>query len=283
MTWLSKFGRWVDPTNKKGGVGSALRELDPTRKASAMAGIGRALDVTNKNSLAGKIAPYAVGAIPGIGMPLAMGLGAGLRASQAVGRGDYGDIVGDALKGAGQAGMVRGIAQTAMPGTFAAKAPTLAPVPGSPSSFPAGPRLDVPLNNVSSWSPEEAANIAANSIPPAPALPSIAAPPVRGLAPFSLGGGAAPSAPLVNAAVPPPPTFLQGLGRAVTGGVKGAGGIAPLVSAGAQVLGAHQLGQAEDERLAMEREQYEEEKRRRGNRITFAEWKRRQNAMSGSV
>jgi len=65
--------------------------------------------------------------------------------------------------------------------------------------------------------------------------------------------------------------------------LKGAGGIAPLVSAGAQVLGAHQLGQAEDERLAMEREQYEDERRRRGNLITFAEWKRRQAAMSGSV
>ena len=59
--------------------------------------------------------------------------------------------------------------------------------------------------------------------------------------------------------------------------------IPSLLGTGASIYGASQLGAAEDERLAMEREQYEDERRRRGNRITFTEWKRRQAAMSGSV
>jgi len=243
MSWLSKFGRWIDPTNKNGGVASALRELDPTRKASAMAGIGRALDVTNQNSLAGMIAPYAVGAIPGIGMPLAMGLGAGLRASQAVGRGDYGDIVGDALKGAGQAGMVQGIAQTAMPGTFAAKAPTLAPVPGSPSSFPAGPRLDVPLNN-----PSFSGLTGTVAQETAPALSSTAQ---------SLGPSAGHSA-------------LSGIGSFLT---RQPTTIPSILSAGANIYGASQVGAAEDARLKMEQEQYDEEEKKRANRIGFDAWR----------
>ena len=94
MTWLSKFGRFIDPTRKKSFTAGVLRQVDPT----------------NANSLMGKVAPYAVGAIPGIGAPLAMGLGATLRASQAAGRGEYlGTIAGSALKGAGEAGLTRGL------------------------------------------------------------------------------------------------------------------------------------------------------------------------------
>ena len=104
MTWFSSALRAIDPTRAGSVVRRGLRQLDPTLKSSAMAGIGRQLDVTNKNSIAGKVAPYAVGLIPGIGMPLAAGLGAGLRASQAVGRGEYGDIIGDAAMGALQGG-----------------------------------------------------------------------------------------------------------------------------------------------------------------------------------
>ena len=74
---LRSFFRAIDPTRAGSVVRRGLRQLDPTLKSSAMAGIGRQLDVTNKNSIAGKVAPYAVGLIPGIGLPLAAGLGAG--------------------------------------------------------------------------------------------------------------------------------------------------------------------------------------------------------------
>ena len=258
---LRGVGRAIDPTNAHSLVRRGVRELDPTRKASAMAGIGRQLDVTNKNSLAGKIAPYAVGAIPGIGMPLAAGLGAGLRASQAVGRGDYGDIMGDALKGAGQASLVRGVAQGLMPGTFAAKAPVGGVAPPASELFSAG----------------------------APASPTATIPPVGGWdSGLSLGGGAAPSAginplPLdlarTGSGVAPGGGTLGGIGRFLT---RQPTTIPSILQTGASMYGASQTGAAEDERLRMERERYDEERQRRANRIGFDAWRRRRTAQGSA-
>jgi uncharacterized membrane protein YebE (DUF533 family) len=101
----------------------------------------------------------------------------------------------------------------------------------------------------------------------------------------NLGGdlaGATEAAPPVTDTLGPRKSPLKAIGNALSSGLKTAGkvatkagGIAPLVSAGAQMYGAYQLGQAEDQRLAMEKEQFDTEQAKQKNRIGFSEWKRR--------
>jgi hypothetical protein len=269
MTWLSSIGRALDPTRAGSVVRRGLRQLDPTLQSSAVRGIGRQLDVTNKNSIAGKVAPYAVGLIPGVGLPLAAGLGAGLRTAQGIGRGaSIGEIAGDALRGAGEASLTRGIARMAMPGTFAPSsvASGIAPAPGT-GALASGPRLDVPLNSAASWSPGEAANIAANSVvPAAPVLPAM---PTMTALPMTAPGATAAAGR----------GTLSGIGSFLT---RQPTTIPSILGTGAQIYGASQLGAAEDERLRMEREQFDEEKKRRAGRIGFSEWQRRRTAPGGA-
>jgi hypothetical protein len=217
-----------------------LRELDPTRKASAMAGIGRAIDPTNKNSIVGKLAPYAVGLIPGIGLPLAAGLGAGIRGAQAVGRGeDLGGIAGSALRGAGEAGITRGIARAVMPGTFA---------PSAPSAVGGGAMAGLPAATTN-LAPAASAS----------AMPS-------GMNLTAIGSRLATGADTIK----PGTSFLSGLGRRLTSPEVLTAGL----QTGANIYGASQLGAAEDERLAMEREEVE----RRRRRVPFDVWQARRNS-----
>ena len=251
MTWLSKFGRFIDPTRKKSFTAGALRQLDPT----------------NKNSFVGKVAPYAVGAIPGIGAPLAMGLGAGLRASQAVGRGeDLGTIAGSALQGAGEAGLTRGIARAVMPGTFAPQAPLtgIGRVAAAPDAFALTPGM-APGAYPPYVAPQVAA-IGGDLTTMAANLPSAASIP---------GAAGAPLSALPPATTPPPPpnrNFLTGIGDVLLGTGKNRTGIAPLIGEGAKVYGAYQTGRAEDAALAQREEEFNRTHMPRAQ--TFDEWKR---------
>jgi len=206
MSWLSRF----------------VSQFDPTRKKSFVSGIGRQLDITNKNSLAGKVAPYAVGAIPGIGLPLAAGLGAGIRGAQAVGRGEnLGGIAGSALRGAGEAGLTRGIARAVMPGTFAPKAP-LASI-GQVAALPPAPSMAGVQEGIRNLPmPTGAVGIAAPG-----AVGGIA-----GKAALGLGGK----------------SVLGGIGRSLTS----APVIAGALGAGANIYGAQQTGKAMDAQIAAE-------------------------------
>lgn len=267
---LGSFLRSLDPTSSHSVIRRGLRELDPTRKASLAAGIGRALDVTNKNSIAGKIAPYAVGLIPGVGLPLAAGLGAGVRASQAIGRGeDLGGIAKGAVGGAITGGGTQMLASTLMPGTFAPGSVPPAPVAGMPNmALESGNAL----NAASGGMPlSQSLNTVANATAP--------------LAPAgSLAGDVATSriAPsMLNSAVATTPaSAASSVGR--LGGIGGfltrqPTTIPAILQAGTGMYGAYQTGKAEDARLRMEQEQYERQKAKEKNRIGFDEWRRRRS------
>jgi len=242
-------------------LGRLLSQFDPTRKKSFVAGIGRQIDPTNRNSLVGKVAPFAVGAIPGIGLPLAAGLGAGLRASQAVGRGaGIGEIAGSALRGGVEAGMTRGIARAVMPGTFA---PSTA-IPGAPAA----------LDMTALGNEAVAAANAPFAAAPASVMPAGGGG-LTGIGARALGqtgGGIVPGAikPAVDTIGKPGQGWLAGLGRRLTSPEVLAAGL----QTGANIYGAGQIGAAEDQRLAWERARAERE----ANRIGFDEWKRRRDA-----
>ena len=286
---LRSFLRSIDPTRAGSVVRRGLRELDPTRKASAMAGIGRAIDPTNKNSIVGKLAPYAVGLIPGIGLPLAAGLGAGFRTVQGIGRGaGIGEIARDAAGGAMAAGTVRGIARAVMPGTFAptSAVPGIAPTPGTGlPSIPGGGPPDVSALDLSTM-PSVPGAPAITALPAAPAMPMFPSPStitMPGMEATSVGG------PTISNLVGGGAREMvkQGAKRSTLSGIgsfltRQPTTIPSILGTGAQIYGASQIGAAEDERLRMEREQFDEEKRRRAGRIGFSEWQRRRTAPGGA-
>ena len=101
------------------------------------------------------IAPMALGAIPGIGIPLAAGARAAMEGLDRPGKGGIGFDIGEGLKGAAMgavqgyggkqlAGGVKGLfspSGAATPASPMPGAPTPAPVPGAPSPLSTGDRI----------------------------------------------------------------------------------------------------------------------------------------------
>ena len=65
---------------------------------------------------------------------------------------------------------------------------------------------------------------------------------------------------------------MSGIGRFLTSQPTT---IPAILQAGTGMYGASQMGKAEDARLKMEQDQYDEEKKKRANRIGFDDWRAR--------